>query len=138
MTISISISISIFFKSVDISTIDMSYRYIKQGYTAMHILKRPLCRVKSSPEPANSEESRAFAISGNFSGVFEELEERIKEMMERSENRHEGQGNLTLCKVCGKEAKARDIKDHIESKHLEGIVLPCNSSEKIFRTRNAL
>ena len=32
MTISILISISIFFKSVDISTIDMSYRYIEQGY----------------------------------------------------------------------------------------------------------
>ena len=28
----ISILISIFFKSVDISTIDMSYRYIEQGY----------------------------------------------------------------------------------------------------------
>ena len=27
-----TISISIFFKSVDISTIDMSYRYIEQGY----------------------------------------------------------------------------------------------------------
>ena len=32
MTISILISISIFFKGVDISTIDMSYRYIEQGY----------------------------------------------------------------------------------------------------------
>ena len=32
MTISILISISIFVKSVDISTIDMSYRYIEQGY----------------------------------------------------------------------------------------------------------
>ena len=31
MTISILISISIFFKSVDMSTIDMSYRYIEQG-----------------------------------------------------------------------------------------------------------
>merc|ERR1740131_390598 len=28
----IALSISIFFKSVDISTIDMSYRYIEQGY----------------------------------------------------------------------------------------------------------
>ena len=28
------LSISIFFKSVDISTIDMSYRYIEQGYRA--------------------------------------------------------------------------------------------------------
>ena len=33
MTILILISISIFFKSVDISTIDMSYRYIEQGYS---------------------------------------------------------------------------------------------------------
>ena len=32
MTISISISISLFFKSVDISTIDIRYRYIEQGY----------------------------------------------------------------------------------------------------------
>ena len=32
MTISILISISIFFKSVDILTIDISYRYIEQGY----------------------------------------------------------------------------------------------------------
>ena len=31
IALSISISISIFFKSVDISTIDMSYRYIEQG-----------------------------------------------------------------------------------------------------------
>ena len=31
MTISILILISIFFKSVNISTIDMSYRYIEQG-----------------------------------------------------------------------------------------------------------
>ena len=35
MTISILISISIFFKSVNISTIDMSYRYIEQGYVCL-------------------------------------------------------------------------------------------------------
>ena len=79
-----------------------------------------------------------MSIDENFSGVFDELEERIKEMMERSEAKEEGRRILTLCKVCGKEAKARDIKDHIEAKHLEGIVLPCNLCEKIFRTRNAL
>jgi len=31
----IALSISIFFKSVDISTIDMSYRYIEQGYSTL-------------------------------------------------------------------------------------------------------
>ena len=35
MTILISISISIFFKSVDISTINIRYLYIEQGYPVM-------------------------------------------------------------------------------------------------------
>ena len=34
----IPISIAIFFKSVDISTIDIRYRYIKQGYNHINIL----------------------------------------------------------------------------------------------------
>ena len=42
MTISILISISIFFKSVDISTIDMSYRYIEQGYSGWEHVKRKM------------------------------------------------------------------------------------------------
>ena len=50
------------------------------------IEKAPLqSPVQSSPEPANSEESRASAIGGNFSGVFDELEEKIKGLMERSQ-----------------------------------------------------
>merc|ERR1719158_998332 len=40
IALSISISISIFFKSVYISTIDMSYRYIEQGYPACTALRR--------------------------------------------------------------------------------------------------
>ena len=38
MTISISISISIFFKSVNISTIDIQYRYIEQGYVVSIVI----------------------------------------------------------------------------------------------------
>ena len=33
--LSLSISIAIFFKSVDISTINISYRYIEQGYSGI-------------------------------------------------------------------------------------------------------
>ena len=46
MTIPILISISIFFKSVDISTIDMSYRYIEQGYLLLD--KDRIISVKSA------------------------------------------------------------------------------------------
>jgi len=43
-----------------------------------------------------------------------------------------------ICKVCGKEGEGRNLKDHIESKHLEGIVIPCNFCRKTFKTRNSL
>ena len=37
--LSLSLSLSIFFKSVDISTIDISYRYIEQGYQVLILLR---------------------------------------------------------------------------------------------------
>ena len=35
------------------------------------------------------------------------------------------------CKVCGKEGKGRDIKDHVEANYIDGIAFPCNICEKI-------
>merc|ERR1719432_477859 len=87
----------------------------------------------------NSGENRTLAIHGNFSGDLEELEVRVKSMMEKSQNKlANGLQLADRCKVCGKEGMGSHIKDHIEAKHLEGIAIPCNQCEKTFSTRHAL
>ena len=86
-------------------------------------------------------ENTKVTIATNQSSDLAELDEIVKSMMEKSENKC-GNPNenrkADRCKVCGKEGKGRDIKDHIEANHIEGIVLPCNLCEKTFRSRNAL
>ena len=83
-------------------------------------------------------ENGTLAIPGNnFSGDFEELDGKINSMMEKSQNKVVGQ-TCKVCKVCGKEGFLRNIKDHIEANHLEGIILPCNLCDKTFRSRNGL
>ena len=43
-------------------------------------------------------------------------------MMEKSQNKTSNGRNLAdRCKVCGKEGMGRNIKDHIEANHLDGI-----------------
>ena len=84
-------------------------------------------------------ENGALAIAGNFSGGLDELEERVRSMMEKSQNKIANVLQLAdVCKVCGKEGQGRDIKEHIEANHLEGIIIPCNLCDKSFRSRNAL
>ena len=81
----------------------------------------------------------SLAIPGNFSVDFGELDERVKSMMEKGQNNlGNGRGFAYVCKVCGKEGLAYNIKDHIEANHLEGVVIPCNFCEKTFRCRDTL
>ena len=42
-----------------------------------------------------------------------------------------------ICKVCGKEGKWNQIKDHIEDNHME-LSVACYYCEKAFATRNGL
>ena len=87
---------------------------------------------------SNPRENTTLAIPSNFSGDLEELEERVKSMMEKSQNKTaDGRKLAHICKVCGKEGQGRDIKDHIEANHLEGILIPCNLCDKTFRSRNS-
>ena len=85
------------------------------------------------------EEGTAVAISTNHSGDLDQLEETVKSMMEKSQNKHaNGKQLLDQCKVCGKEGLGTAIKDHIEANHLEGIVIPCNLCDMTFRSRASL
>jgi len=71
--------------------------------------------------------------------INKELDEQVKSMMRKSENLcNGGSKKADMCTVCGKEGFQRQIKDHIEANHLEGVSLPCNSCEKTFRSRSGL
>ena len=86
-----------------------------------------------------AEGNTTVALQSQHSGDLDQLEEMVKSMMEKSENKY-GNSNQKAdrCKVCGKEGMGSNIQDHIEANHIEGIVIPCNLCEKTFRSRNAL
>jgi len=70
---------------------------------------------------------------------IQELDDQVKSMMRKSEKLvKSGLQKAHICTVCGKEGNGRDIKDHIEANHLDGVSLPCNFCEKTFRSRGAL
>ena len=86
-----------------------------------------------------AEPNNIIALPTYFTGNLEELEEKVKSLMEKSCNFYaNGKQKADKCKVCGKEGLGSAIKDHIEANHLEGVVLPCNQCEKVFRCRNNL
>ena len=88
-------------------------------------------------EQMNTE--RRVAISNFVFGNLQELDEKVKSMMEKSQNLiPSGKQRADICKVCGKEGAGIAIRDHIEANHLEGIALPCNICGKTFRSRMLL
>ena len=110
-----------------------------QFYAATKLQKTSSNRETSSTKIIRTDDNTAVAIPGRFSGDIHQLEEMVKSMMEKSDNKYaNGHCKADRCKVCGKEGMGSAIKDHIEANHIEGIVLPCNLCEKTFRTRNAL
>ena len=93
-------------------------------------------RDKERPNQMNNE--RRIAIPKFVSGDLQDLDEKVKSMMETSQNIIQS-GKCTqrakICKLCGKEGQMINIRDHIEFNHLEGISLPCNACGKEFRSR---
>ena len=65
---------------------------------------------------------------------FEEIEEKVHSLMDRSKNKRDRK-SLYLCKVCGKNDEMKAVKYHIETHHIEGIALPCTFCEKVYRSR---
>ena len=105
-------------------------------------LKRDPDLGRATEHPIVETDRTLATISGDYSIDIVELEEKVKSMMEKSENRiANGPNSWTpahRCKVCGKEGLGRNIKDHIEANHLDGVSIPCHICEKTFRSRNAL
>ena len=86
----------------------------------------------SNNQEANYNNGQSFDdIKSNFTHELDELEGKIKAMMEKSKLG-------SICKGCGKEGKSSDIKRHIESFHIEGLSIPCNLCNKTSKSRHAL
>ena len=82
---------------------------------------------------------RRIAIPNLVTGDLQELDEKVKSLMEKSQNLiSSGRQRADICKVCGKEGQSMAIRDHIEANHLEGVAQPCNVCEKTFRSRHQL
>ena len=102
-------------------------------------------QVQSSLEPMSDQQMPDVQKNDeqripNFVTVdLQELDEKVKSMMEKSSNLiPSGIQRARICKVCGKEGQAVNIRDHIEFNHLEGVSLPCNVCGKDFKSRNNL
>ena len=78
---------------------------------------------------------RTISIPNSVFGDLKELDEKVKSMMEKGQNRTSDGRFMKICKVCGKEGAGIAIRDHIEANHLDGIALPCDVCGKIFRSR---
>ena len=105
----------------------------------MHAEQRQFDLKINANANAEMNNERRIAIPNFVSGDLKELDEKVKSMMEKSQNLiSSGKQRADICKVCGKEGAGIAIRDHIEANHLEGVSLPCNVCGKEFRSRMTL
>ena len=80
----------------------------------------------------------AVALTSNFSGDLQELDDQTISMMVRTSGKSVCGNPMYKCTICGKEGEKSNLKKHMEFKHLEGISIPCNHCDKFFRSRLSL
>ena len=88
-----------------------------------------------------AESTRTVALNSKPIASEDMLDQQVKSMMHKSQNKIQSGKRLTtaaICNVCGKEGHPRNISNHIESNHMEGISIPCSLCQKTFRSRTCL
>ena len=104
--------------------------------TIARIIKEPIA-IKKRQSFQNVNADQTLALPSWFG--LEDLEEKVVSMMEKSQHHFDnGKQPAYICKVCGKESRHKNMKDHIEANHLEGVAIPCNLCDKTFRSKNGL
>ena len=69
---------------------------------------------------------------------LEDLDDQIESMMMITDKVDQRGYTLVMCSICCKELTKSHMKDHIESKHLEGLSHSCDTCGKTSKTRVAL
>ena len=107
---------------------------VKQLFNGASKIPEHLKSKTEAEDPSNAVEVLRFDTEG-----VGELAEKAKSLMEKTSSlTPDGKRSLYACKVCGKEGQSINVQQHIEGKHLEGAVLPCNVCGKTSRSRRAL
>ena len=77
-------------------------------------------------------------VTNNQIGTnLEDLNEKIKTMMTTNARSADGR-YIATCNICGKEATAGNLPNHIEANHISGVSYPCHICGKVSKSRNAL
>ena len=126
-------------ENLDEKVEDINEKNLPQPNLPVTNRKIPKNPKKEQSKRRTPKENKAVTIPKKISRDFQEFDESVKSMMEKSQNYLSYRKEKTcICKVCGKEGARNAIKDHIEAKHLEGTILPCWYCDKTFKTRNTL
>ena len=114
-----------------------SHKSERSGLNTEHIETNLKPKMTQQSQNLQTNNERRISIPNFVSGDLQELDEKVKSMMETSENLAPSGKNRAakICKMCGKEGHPMAIRDHIEANHLEGVSLPCNVCGKDFRSR---
>ena len=95
-----------------------------------------------SKQANNEEKSATDKVADIKDPEIKELEEKVDAMVTKTDPKLFGAEQWKrmafLCKVCGLEGTNRNVRKHVEAKHLERDPLPCNQCEKTCKTRRAL
>ena len=90
-------------------------------------------------ESRNGEQSNENNQDDVLTGDFQQLHKKTNSMMEKTSTKNANGKTLFRCKVCGKKLPhTTNMRNHIESVHLEGVFIPCKTCGKVFRARNSL
>ena len=71
------------------------------------------------------------------SSDYQEQQDKIKSIMMTGTTMR-GNGRSYLCKMCGWEGHKRNLKNHIENRHIEGITYPCDFCGQTFKSDDSL
>ena len=108
-----------------------SARHPPQGSVGGEILRY-------HPDVFSGTVAYAVALNSPLSGELQELLQESDPMLEKTGRKMPNGKPLYNCKVCGKEGEKGNVRQHIETKHIDGISVPCKTCEKTFRSRHLL
>ena len=99
-------------------------------------LPNSVAKVGSSPP----QEGTAAVTDYTVAADLQDLDDKIKSMMEVSKNKNDGNtaGLKRICNVCGKEGEQSNISRHVEATHITGVSHTCKICGTTKKTRHAI